>query len=114
MENKQQPIISVQDRSLRIGVFKFFNSADGSENLSVNIQRSFKKKDAQDWTREDIHCYDDDLLRLANLCTRVYNAIQTYRAKNAQAKQQAPAQTQAPAPAQAPAAAPATDDEIPF
>jgi len=107
MENKQQPIISTQDRALRIGVFKFFNP-DGSENLSVNIQRSFKKKDAQDWTREEIHCYDDDLLRMANLCTRVYNAIQTYRAKNAQQKQQAPAQ----APA---AAAPAqNDNEIPF
>lgn len=105
------PIIKIQDRSLAIGVFEFVNQ-DGSRSISCDLQRSFKRKDAQEWTRENIHCYEDDLLKIANVCTRAYNAIISHRAKNTQSQQPA-AQQPAPAQAPAPAAAPA-DDEIPF
>lgn len=101
-----EPVIKIKDRGLSIGVFEYKNQ-DGSISLSCDLQRSFKKKDAQDWTRENIHCYEDDLLKIANICTRAYNAIMTKRSKPVAA----PAQ---PAPAPAPAAAPATEDEIPF
>lgn len=106
-----EPIIKIKDRGLSIGVFEYRNP-DGSTSISCDVQRSYKKKDAQDWTRENIHCYEDDLLKIANICTRAYNAIVSHRAKNAQS--QAPAQAPASTPAPAPAAAPATDDEIPF
>ena len=107
-----EPVIKLSDRGLSIGVFEYKNQ-DGSVNMSCNIQRSYKKKDAQEWTRENINCYDDDLLKIANLCTETYNAI---RAKKCAAKQAKPTPTPAPSPAPAPAPAPADDplDEIPF
>lgn len=102
-----EPVIKLSDRALSIGVFVFKNQ-DGTENISCDIQRSYKKKDAQDWTRENIHCYEDELLKIANICTRAYNAICNRRASKPKA--QAPAQqAPAPSPAQAP-----VDDEIPF
>lgn len=107
-----EPVIKLSDRALSIGVFVFKNQ-DGTENISCDIQRSYKKKDAQDWTRENIHCYEDELLKIANICTRAYNAICNRRASKPKA--QAPAQSvqQTPAVAQAPAQEP-VDDEIPF
>lgn len=106
-----EPMIKIKDRGLSSAVFAYQNQ-DGSVNLSVSIQRSYKKKDAQEWTQEHISCYEDDLLKIANLCTRTYNAIVNYRDKKSQQKAQQPAQQQ-PAQQQAPAAAP-IDDEIPF
>lgn len=108
-----EPVIKIKDRTLSIGVFVFKNQ-DGSENISCDIQRSYKRKDDQDWTRENIHCYEDDLLKIANICTRAYNAIISHRAKNAQT--QKPAQAQAPAqqPAQQPATPVDDGDTIPF
>lgn len=101
-----EPVIKLSDRALSIGVFVFKNQ-DGTENISCDIQRSYKKKDAQDWTRENIHCYEDELLKIANICTRAYNAICNRRASKPKA------QTPAPAPATAQTQAP-VDDEIPF
>lgn len=101
-----EPVIKISDRSLSIGVFVFKNQ-DGTENVSCDIQRSYKKKGDQEWTRENIHCYEDDLLKIANVCTRAYNAICNRRASKPKAQAQAPA----PAPAQTQAPA---DDEIPF
>ena len=100
-----QPIIKLRDRTLSIAVFEFKNQ-DGSANLSVNIQRSFKKKDAKDYTVEEIHCYEDDLLKIASLCTRTYAQICNSRGSSAGVIADKPA-----TPTQA---APAVDDEIPF
>lgn len=107
-----EPIIKIKDRGLSIGVFEYRNP-DGSTSISCDVQRSYKKKDAQDWTRENIHCYEDDLLKIANICTRTYNAIMNHRDKRAQDKAQSQAPAQAPAAAPAQSQAP-TDDEIPF
>lgn len=102
-----EPVIKLSDRNLSIGVFEF-QRQDGSVNISCDIQRSYKQKDAQEWTRENIHCYEDELLKLANICTRAYNAICTRRSQ----KPKAPVQNQATAQ-QAPVQN-QTDDEIPF
>lgn len=102
------PIIKLRDRTLSAAVFEFKNQ-DGSVNLSVNIQRSFKKKGESDYTTEEIHCYEDDLLKLANLCTQTYNHIINSRATT----NSAPAKPAA-AQAAAPTSAPAVDDTIPF
>lgn len=105
-----EPVIKISDRALSIGVFVFKNQ-DGTENISCDIQRSYKKKGDQDWTRENIHCYEDELLKIANICTRAYNAICNRRASKPKANAQAT--SQAPAPAQAPAST-YDDDSVPF
>ena len=101
------PIIKLRDRTLSAAVFEFKNQ-DGSVNLSVNIQRSFKKKGESDYTTEEIHCYEDDLLKLANLCTQTYNQIINSRAVTGAPAKSASTQVAAPA------SAPAVDDDIPF
>lgn len=103
-----EPIIKIQDRSLSAGVFEFKNQ--NGTTLSIDIQRSYKAKDAQEWTRENIHCYEDDLLKIANLCIRTYNAICNRRSGSKPAQAQ-PAQAAAPAPAQVPVD---DSDSIPF
>lgn len=104
-----EPIIKMSDRALSIAVFEFQNQ-NGPNTYSVNIQRAFKKKDAQEWTREEIHCYEEDLLKIAHLCHEAYDALRKYRSPKPKAKEA----TQAPA--QAPASQPEAqvDDEIPF
>lgn len=64
-----EPVIKLKDRGISVGVFEF------DKNLSVNLQRSYKKKDSEEWVREEIHCFEDDLLKIANICTQAYNAI---------------------------------------
>lgn len=102
-----QPIIKLRDRTLSVAVFEFKNQ-DGSVNLSVNLQRSFKKKGESEYTTEEIHCYEEDLLKIANLCTQTYNRLVESRATTA-----APAKSTT-TQAAAPTSAPAVDDEIPF
>lgn len=102
------PIIKLRDRTLSAAVFEFKNQ-DGSVNLSVNIQRSFKKKGESDYTTEEIHCYEDDLLKLANLCTQTYNQI-----INSRAVAGAPAKSATTQATTQTSAAPAVDDMIPF
>ena len=104
------PIFSLRDRNLSLSVFEFKNQ-DGTKNLSVNIQRSYKK--GEDWIREEIHCYDDDLLKLSNICVSAYNKMLALK----QTKQTpAPTPTQAPAQVQSvePVQSQPVDDEIPF
>lgn len=102
-----QPIIKLRDRTLSVAVFEFKNQ-DGSVNLSVNLQRSFKKKGESEYTTEEIHCYEEDLLKIANLCTQTYNRLVESRAATA-----APAKSTT-TQAAAPTSAPADDDMIPF
>lgn len=106
--SNNEPVIKISDRGLSVGVFEFVNQ-DGSKNISCNIQRSFKKKDAQDWTRENIHCYEDDLLKIANICTSAYNAIVSRRTKKVSPQQAEQAKTQPD-----PLDEPELNDEIPF
>lgn len=101
------PIIKLRDRTLSAAVFEFKNQ-DGSVNLSVNIQRSFKKKGESDYTTEEIHCYEDDLLKFANLCTQTYNQIINSRAATGAPAKSTTTQSDAPT------SAPAVDDDIPF
>ena len=104
------PIIKLRDRTLSVAVFEFKNQ-DGSVNLSVNIQRSFKKKGESEYTVEEIHCYEDDLLKIANLCTRAYAQICNSRNGGAGVVNDKPAA--APAQTAAPAQS-LVDDDIPF
>lgn len=98
------PILSIRDRNLSFSVFEFANQ-DGTKNLSVNIQRSYKK--GEEWIREDIHCYEDDLLKLANGCSLVYNKLLSLKQK----KQDQPAKE---AQKEEPKSEQPVDDDIPF
>lgn len=78
MDNK--PIISNRDRKLSASVFKKQATDENGVNhtvYSVCIQRSWKKKDSDEYEREQINLFPDDLLRFADLFTRTYRDILT-------------------------------------
>lgn len=70
MENnekqKQQPIFTLRDRGLSAGTFI------SPYGFSINIQKSWKKKDEEGYNRETLHLFEDDLLRLAELLRQTY------------------------------------------
>lgn len=68
-----QPIIKIRDTKLSSAVFEY----DGQygKNYQASIQRSYKKKDATEYTNEVIKLYEDELLKMANLCIQTYNRI---------------------------------------
>ena len=68
-----QPIIKIRDTKLSSAVFEY----DGQygKNYQACVQRSYKKKDATEYTNEVINLYEDDLLKMANLCIQTYNRI---------------------------------------
>ena len=98
------PVIKIKDFGVSTAVFEWANQ-DGKKSYSIALQRSYKKKDAQDYTEETINMYPEDLLKFAALLTRTYNELVDYRNVN---RQSAPAATQA-----APQAS-VSDDSIPF
>lgn len=69
-----QPIISRKDSNLSFSVFKN-TTQDGKVYYSIQFQRSYKKKGAQDWTRETINLFPDDLLKVSNLASVTYTDI---------------------------------------
>lgn len=99
------PVIKIKDFGVSTAVFEWANQ-DGKKSYSIALQRSYKKKDAQDYTEETINMYPEDLLKFAALLTRTYNELVDYRNAN---RQSAPAATQA-----APQASSVADDSIPF
>lgn len=100
-----QPIIKIRDSKLSSAVFEY----DGQygKNYQACVQRSYKKKDATEYTNEVINLYEDELLKMANLCIQTYNDIISL--KYEQAKTSVP-------PTATEATQPTTDsdDGIPF
>ena len=98
------PVIKIKDFGVSTAVFEWANQ-DGKKSYSIALQRSYKKKDAQDYTEETINMYPEDLLKFANLLIRTYNDLADYRNTNKSTPQPTP--QAAPQPA-------ASDDSIPF
>ena len=74
-----------RDHSLSIAIFSKEKTDDKGKTTPVYgacLQRSYFQKEKQDWKREQINLFPEELLDLGNLCLDVYN---TYR-KLAQAK----------------------------
>ena len=69
-----EPVITRKDKNLNFSVFRN-TTPDGRAYYSIQLQRSYKKKDAQDWTHETINLFPDDLLKLANLSSVTYTDI---------------------------------------
>lgn len=87
----EKPIINRRDGNISISVFK--KEKDGKGYYSVCLQRSYKAKDAQDWTREQINLFPDDLLKLANLSRCAYTDIVAHAQQNKATATEYPAQT---------------------
>lgn len=83
-----EPIKKIKDRGLSIATFKHDN------NLSFAVQKSWKKKDSDEFESKTISLFEDDLLRLSELLKRAYNESIELRAR----KSDDVAQTAAPAP----------------
>ena len=98
------PIFTVRDKNISLSVFEF-NNNDGTKSMSVNVQRSYKK--GEEWIREEIYCYEEDLLKLANGCSVVYNKLLSLKQK----KQEQPVKE---APKEEPKTEQQVDDDIPF
>ena len=99
------PVIKISDRNISIAVFEFQGNGSGT-TISFSIQRSYKSKQTNEWVNETIKCYEDDLLKLANLCVRAYNDACSRRSGQPTTVQEPPAQQQ---PTQQ-----TPDDGIPF
>ena len=69
-----KPIIQKRDKNLSVSVF-VNQTPDGKQYNSIQLQRSFKKKGAQDWTRETINLFKEDLLPLAQIVSDTYTRL---------------------------------------
>lgn len=92
------PIITNRDRKLSASVFQ--KEKDGQKFYSVCLQRSWKKENSDEYEREQINLFPDDLLRISNLLSRTYADILTYIQSQPKETKEYPAQTM--------------DDGIPF
>ena len=69
-----KPIIQKRDKNLSVSVF-VNQTPDGKQYNSIQLQRSFKKKGSQDWTRETINLFKEDLLPLAQIVSDTYTRL---------------------------------------
>jgi len=95
-DNANKPVVSTRDRNLSISVFaRQTTDQQGVNHTSYGacLQRSYRKKDASDWTREQINLFPEELLKLAALCVRTYNDTIAYAQANQPQGGSYPAQT---------------------
>lgn len=89
----------MRDRNISVSIFKKEGTdAQGKPETyySACLQRSYKKKDGDEWQRETINLYPDDLPKLSNLAQEGYNALLKYTNAQKQSKSDfTPAQYQA-------------------
>lgn len=99
------PVIKLRDFGVSTAIFEWVR--DGKKSYSISLQRSYKKKDAKEYTNETINLYPEDLLKYAHLLEKTYDAYNDYAYGNSE--------KQASAPEAAPTAPSADDDDdIPF
>lgn len=75
-----QPVISTRDRGLSISIFE--REKDGQKTYGACLQRSWKDKNTDEWKREQINLFPDELLKIANLAQKTYNELMAYLQKN--------------------------------
>lgn len=79
----EKPIIQRKDGNISMSVF-YNATEDGKGYYSIQLQRSYKKKDDQDWTRETINMFPEDLLKLENISGCTYTDIKADEYKRKQ------------------------------
>ena len=64
-----------RDRSLSIAIFsKDKKDENGNTLYGACLQRSYLSKESQEWKREQINLYPEELLKLSILCSDTYSA----------------------------------------
>ncbi len=84
----EKPIIQRKDGNINMSVFYNIGS-DGKGYYSITLQRSYKKKGSEEWTRETIGMFQDDLLKLENIAGCTYTDIKADEYKRKQAAKDA-------------------------
>lgn len=97
-ENKNKLFISNRDRGLSVAIFKKqeVNIKDGQlhTTYSANIQRSWQKpedKGTDNWQRQSVSLFPDELLKVAALCVRTYNELSLGLQKEREERRERPA-----------------------
>jgi hypothetical protein len=77
----EKPIIQRKDGNLNFSVFAK-TSQDGKTYYSISFQRSYKKKGTEEWNRETVNMFPDDLLKLSSLASVTYTDIVAHTRKS--------------------------------
>lgn len=72
-EGKNTPILGRRNGNLNFSIFK--QEKDGKNYYSVCFQRSYKKEGQEEWIRETVNMFPQDLLRLGLLAQGAYNEL---------------------------------------
>lgn len=85
----EKPFISTRDKGLSISFFG--KEKDGKEFATCCVQRSYLDKN-NEWKRESINMFPDDLPKLASLCLGIhYDYLKEQEARKAkEAKEEEP------------------------
>ena len=98
-ESKNKLFISNRDRGLSVAIFKREEvnlKGDGQlhTTYSANIQRSWQKpedKGTDNWQRQSVSLFPDELLKMAALCVRTYNELSSSLQKEREERRERPA-----------------------
>lgn len=119
-ESNNKLFISNRDRGLSVAIFKKqeMNMKDGQlhTSYSANIQRSWQKledKGTDNWQRQCISLFPDELLKVAALCVRTYNELSSGLQKEREKRRERPAANYPSQSYDAPEP-PAYLDDVPF
>lgn len=78
------PIIKRKDFGISVAVFEW--NKDGKDSYSAVLQRSYKKKDSEEYVNETINMHIEDLLRMAELLKSSYRFYTNYMMKKIENK----------------------------
>lgn len=119
-ESKNKLFISNRDRGLSVAIFKKqeVNIKDGQlhTTYSANIQRSWQKpedKGTDNWQRQGLSLFPDELLKVAALCVRTYNELSSSLQKEREERRERPA-TNYPSQSYDAPVPPAYFDDVPM
>lgn len=120
-ESKNKLFISNRNRGLSVAIFKKqeMNMKDGQPHTSysANIQRSWQKledKGTDNWQRQCISLFPDELLKVAALCVRTYNQLTAGIQEEKDRKNQARPATNYPSQSYDAPEPPAYFDDVPM
>lgn len=121
-ESKNKLFISNRDRGLSVAIFKREEvnlKGDGQlhTTYSANIQRSWQKtedKGTDNWQRQSVSLFPDELLKVAALCVRTYNQLTAGIQEEKDRKNQARPATNYPSQSYDAPEPPAYFDDVPM
>ena len=88
MEQTNKPVVSNRDKLLSVSVFPHKETdVNGRtrETYGASLQRAYQTKEqkgSNQYERQKISVYPDELLRIAALCVRTYNDLLIYAQMN--------------------------------